>query len=374
MSATSMQATPANPAIGTLIALLLTKANPSGISGEQESRKSRKMKHFVTIAAAAFLFAGISSSALAGSCPEDLPRTLGYWKTHSEMWPISYVVVGNNQLGMDYIIENVAPLEASPQGDAVVILLHQLIPAKLNIAGGVNGAPVQSYIDDADALIAQYWIGDYMDKDTREEMVELAERLDEFNNGAYCELPVELTAFEATTDGTLVSLSWITASESNNAGFEIEHRRGDGYGFESVSFVAGYGTTNSENRYSAQLSDLGFGRHTFRLKQIDLDGTFSYSAAVEVETSLTNSFALTNAYPNPFNPTTNIRFSLRESGNVSLAVFDVAGRHVKTLASGVFEAGSHDVTFSADNLPSGTYLYRLQTPAGPVSGSLVLLK
>ncbi|NNE48175.1 MAG: T9SS type A sorting domain-containing protein, partial [Rhodothermales bacterium] len=65
---------------------------------------------------------------------------------------------------------------------------------------------------------------------------------------------------------------------------------------------------------------------------------------------------------------------LRESGNVSLAVFDVAGRHVKTLASGVFEAGSHDVTFSADNLPSGTYLYRLQTPAGPVSGSLVLLK
>lgn len=332
------------------------------------------MKNFVTIAAAAFLFAGISSSALAGSCPEDLPRTLGYWKNHAEMWPVSYVVVGNNQLGMDYIIENVAPLRVSPRGDAVVILLHQLIPAKLNLAGGVNGAAVQTYIDNADAMIAQYWIGDYMDKDTREEMVELAERLDEFNNGAYCELPVELTAFDATTDGTLVSLSWITASESNNAGFEIEHRRGDGYGFESVSFVAGYGTTNAENRYSAQLRDLGFGRHTFRLKQIDLDGTFSYSAAVEVETNLTNRFALTDAYPNPFNPTTNIRFSLRESGEINLAVYDIVGRRVKTLAAGTFAAGSHDVTFNAGNLPSGTYLYRLQTLSGPVTGTLVLLK
>jgi hypothetical protein len=95
---------------------------------------------------------------------------------------------------------------------------------------------------------------------------------------------------------------------------------------------------------------------------------------MEVNIELTERFALTDAYPNPFNPTTNIRFSLRESGDITLAVYDVAGRHVRTLASGSYSAGSHDVTFRADNLPSGTYLYRLQTEAGPVAGTLVLLK
>ena len=237
------------------------------------------MKTFATILAAAILILGPVTSVQAGSCPEDLPRTLGYWKTHSDMWPVDHVVVGNSQLGMDYIIDNIAPLTATPGGDAVVILLHQLIPAKLNIAAGVNGAPVAGYIEDADALIALYWIGDFVDSATREQMIDLAERLDEFNNGAYCELPVELVSFNAQADGTTINVSWTTASETNNAGFEVEHRRGDGFGFQKVAFVDGLGTTNVANSYSLRLSSLGYGNHTFRLKQMDLDGTFSYSSS-----------------------------------------------------------------------------------------------
>ncbi len=317
---------------------------------------------------------GPVNSAHAGSCPDDLPRTLGYWKTHSDAWPVDYVVVGDNQLGMEYIIDNIASLTSTPGGDAVIILLHQLIPAKLNIAAGVDGAPVASYLDEADALVAVYWIGDYVDEATRGQMIDLAERLDEFNNGAFCELPVELASFEARGNGSAIDISWTTASETNNAGFELQHRRGDGYGFERVAFIDGYGTTSLENTYSLQLKDLGYGRHTFRLKQIDLDGTFSYSQAIELETTLTSEFALTEAYPNPFNPTTTIRFSLREAGFVTLGVYDMTGRLVRTLASGQFDSGSHDVAFQADNLPSGTYLYRLQTSAGPVTGSLILLK
>ncbi|MDX1430497.1 MAG: T9SS type A sorting domain-containing protein, partial [Rhodothermales bacterium] len=196
----------------------------------------------------------------------------------------------------------------------------------------------------------------------------------EFNNGAFCSLPVELTDFDAQADGTVVMLRWKTASEENNAGFELQHRRGNGYGFETMEFVAGNGSTNLSNSYAVSLENLGYGKHTFRLRQIDLDGTFSYSREIEVDVELTERFALTDAYPNPFNPTTTLRFSLREAGEINLAVYDIVGRHVKTLASGQFSAGSHDVTFSADNLPSGTYVYRLQTASGPVAGTLVLLK
>ncbi len=330
------------------------------------------MKHFFKITAATLCLATMSMTATAGSCPDGLPRTQGYWNNHADAWPTDVVSVGDRDLGRDWAIENV--LAEPSRGDAVKILLKQLISAKLNIAAGVSGAAVQSYIDDADALLMTYWIGDAVDKDTRKDMLDIKDRLDEFNNGAFCELPVELTTFDARTDGNAVTLRWSTSSETMNAGFYVEHRRGAGYGFESLSFVSGSGDSQFVNNYEVSLSNLGFGTHTFRLRQIDLDGSFSYSGEVEIDVDLTDSFALAEAYPNPFNPTTNIRFSLRESGDVHLAVYDLTGRHVRTLASGPFAAGSHDVAFSADNLPSGTYLYRLQTVSGPVSGSIVLLK
>ncbi len=330
------------------------------------------MKHLLLVASATMILAGSTSTAWAGSCPDELPRTLGYWKTHPDAWVVNVVAAGDNDLGKDYAIENV--LKRPSRGDAVVILLHQLIPAKLNIAAGVDGAAVQSYIDDADALLTNHWIGDDLDRETRQQMIDIAAQLDDFNNGAFCFLPVELTDIDVRANGTRIELSWTTHSEQNNAGFEVQHRRGSGYGFESLSFVSGHGSTDAENRYSINLDNLGYGLHTLRLKQVDFDGTFSYSPEVEVNVALTEHFALANAYPNPFNPSTTLQFTLREAGDVELSVFDLIGRHVRTLASGYFEAGSHDVQFEAGNLPSGTYLYRLETATGPVSGTLILLK
>ncbi len=330
------------------------------------------MKHFFAAAIAVLMTATTTMTSVAGTCPDGLPRTQGYWNNHADAWPVESVTVGDLELGLDYAIENI--LAEQSGGDAVLVLLQQLIPAKLNILAGVSDAAVASYIADADDLLETYWIGDSIDRDTRAALIDIAARLDEFNNGAFCSLPVELTEFDAQADGTLVTLRWTTASEENNAGFELQHRRGNGYGFETVEFVTGKGTTNVVNSYAVSLSNLGFGKHTFRLRQVDLDGTFSYSSEVELNVELTEKFALTEAYPNPFNPTTNIRFSLRESGEIHLAVYDIVGRHVKTLASGNFSAGSHDVSFGADNLPSGTYVYRLRTEAGLTAGTLVLLK
>ena len=87
-----------------------------------------------------------------------------------------------------------------------------------------------------------------------------------------------------------------------------------------------------------------------------------------------DAFAMRPNYPNPFNPQTTIRFDVPEAAYVKLVVYDVLGRQVRVLVDGTREAGTHEVTFEASTLPSGMYLYRLDTPAGSFTGSMLLLK
>ena len=79
------------------------------------------------------------------------------------------------------------------------------------------------------------------------------------------------------------------------------------------------------------------------------------------DTDLPDRTSLGANYPNPFNPSTNITFSLPQSGYVTLKVFDVRGRAVSTLVDGVLEAGPHQYHWNADGLAGGVYLYQLQT-------------
>jgi|GEM_PF-5831423 len=84
--------------------------------------------------------------------------------------------------------------------------------------------------------------------------------------------------------------------------------------------------------------------------------------------------SLHTAYPNPFNPTTTIRYSLAESTHARLVVYDLLGRQVDTLVDGIQNAGSHEVLFEASHLPSGTYLYRLTTPGNSLVRQFTLSK
>ena len=172
-------------------------------------------------------------------------------------------------------------------------------------------------------------------------------------------VPVELTAFTANVAGTNVELNWITATEVNNQGFEIE-RSEDNVIFNNIGFVSGFGTTTEPKSYSYTDQSLNSGTYYYRLKQIDFDGSFNYSDVVEVDVSLPSKFALEQNYPNPFNPSTSIQFSLPVDAQVTIGAYNLVGEKVSELiASGNFSSGSHNVTFDASKLTSGIYFYRL---------------
>ncbi len=88
----------------------------------------------------------------------------------------------------------------------------------------------------------------------------------------------------------------------------------------------------------------------------------------------TNSYGLSQNFPNPFNPTTVIAFQLAKAGHVTLNVYDVLGREVKALINESQNAGSHSVTFDADNLQSGVYFYKLHVGNYTATKKLLLLK
>lgn len=172
-------------------------------------------------------------------------------------------------------------------------------------------------------------------------------------------LPVELVRFDAAVDGTDAVLTWETASETNNAGFEVEHAAGADAAFVRSGYVDGAGTTTAARAYAFRLAGLAPGVHRFRLKQVDFDGTFSYSPEVEVTVAVPGAYVLSPAYPNPFNPQTQFTLTVAQGQHVRVEVFDALGRQVALLHDGpMAEGAAQTFTFEAGALPSGVYLYR----------------
>ncbi len=178
-------------------------------------------------------------------------------------------------------------------------------------------------------------------------------------------IPVELVSFSASSKGNDVVLNWTTASETNNQGFEIQRKNGNDFSF--IGFVDGYGTTTETKLYNFIDKEVGAGPYSYRLKQIDFDGTFEYSNEVEIKIGTPSIFALEQNYPNPFNPSTTVEFSLAKDSRVTVKVFDIIGQEVATIVNSNFSSGSHQINFDASNLNSGVYLYRLE--ANAVDGS-----
>ncbi len=182
-------------------------------------------------------------------------------------------------------------------------------------------------------------------------------------------LPVELTSFSAVYNNNSVILNWITSSEINNSGFEIERASSLTSPrqeiWEKIGFVNGNGTTTEKSYYSFvdnNVLDIAY----YRLKMVDFDGSFQYSAVVEVKSGHLNGFELSQNYPNPFNPVTVINYRIAQHSSVELIIYDILGNTVCRLVDEIKPAGTYEALFDASSLSSSVYFYTLR--AVPVNG------
>lgn len=191
-------------------------------------------------------------------------------------------------------------------------------------------------------------------------------------------LPVEMAGFEASVNQEEVRLTWQTVSETKNSGFEVQRRvreaRASGTGTDAgedgtaewtkVGFVesnADGGSATEPQSYRFTDEDLPYevDELSYRLRQVDLDGTESYSETVTVERGV-RQLELLGSFPNPARGHTTIRFAVPDGQAVTLRIYDVLGREVRTLLREQTE-GRHEQTIDLSGLPSGTYFLRLST-------------
>ena len=176
----------------------------------------------------------------------------------------------------------------------------------------------------------------------------------------FAPLPVELARFDARTDGDAVALAWATASETNNAGFEVQVRAPGAADFEALGFVEGAGTTTEARAYAFRTGALTPGTYAFRLRQVDFDGASTLSAPVEVAVGVPGTHLLGEVYPNPFNPRATVSLAVAASQGVRVELVNALGQRVATLFDGPMAAGEAR-TFALDGagLASGLYLVRV---------------
>ena len=171
-------------------------------------------------------------------------------------------------------------------------------------------------------------------------------------------LPVELTSFTSSVNGSTATLYWSTSSETNNSVFEIEKNINGSW--VKAGSAAGHGTSTVHNNYSFTDRNLNTGKYNYRLKQIDFNGNFEYFNLInEVVIGIPDNFDLSQNYPNPFNPSTKINFELPADSKVSIELYDISGKEVTKILNEFKTAGYYTVNFNASNLSSGTYFYKI---------------
>jgi hypothetical protein len=180
-------------------------------------------------------------------------------------------------------------------------------------------------------------------------------------------LPVEMAGFEAKTDGENAVLMWNTASEKNNAGFDVQHQRlaeGDSTArpgaWETLGFVEGSGTVSSTQNYRYRTDALDYGTHLFRLRQVDTDGDTHYTDTYRTDVTLDEAYAVEAPAPNPTREAARLEVTVREEQTVTVEVYDVLGRRVAMpLREEMPAQQTKEVQLRADRLSSGSYFVRV---------------
>jgi hypothetical protein len=189
-------------------------------------------------------------------------------------------------------------------------------------------------------------------------------------------LPVELSSLSATVNGLNAIIAWTTATETNNYGFDVERRTLPHGVWTKIGFVSGNGTSNTQHQYSYENQKLAAGQYAYRLKQIDNGGAYKYSSETAVTIgAVACDFKIIGAYPNPFNPVSQIQFSFANDGFATLKIYNIIGQQVSTLFEGQARAGMvYEKAFNASGLSSGIYFARLESEGRMQVQKLVLMK
>ena len=186
----------------------------------------------------------------------------------------------------------------------------------------------------------------------------------DYSNVAYITpfVPVELTSFTAAVNNRNVLINWATGTETNNQGFDIERKMNDQW--EKIGYIEGKGTTTEPQAYSFT-DKFNFksykGTITYRLRQVDFDGSYNYSNEINIDVDFTpKEYTLYQNYPNPFNPATTIKYALPFDSHVKISVYSILGELVSTVVDEVKEVGYYDLVWNASNYASGVYIYTIQ--------------
>lgn len=171
------------------------------------------------------------------------------------------------------------------------------------------------------------------------------------------QVPVNLVSFSGGVTGSKVTLNWMSATETNNKGYSVE--RSFGSSWAEIGFINGHGTTTERSlyNYTDDFTNENYtGAVEYRLKQIDFDGTYSYSKTVMVDLDIkSRGYYLDQNYPNPFNPTTKIRFNIPERSRVKLNIINNLGEVIEQLSDGEAGKGTYEKVWNASRFASGIY-------------------
>jgi len=210
---------------------------------------------------------------------------------------------------------------------------------------------------------------------TIEQFTIVAQQVNKYGQLGEVIIPVELISFNGKLLNNSIELSWQTATEINNMGFEIERASLSASpsqeDWEKIGFVQGFGTTTEPRLYSF----IDSGVYKYRLRQVDYDGTFTYSDEVEVAVDfIPKEYVLFQNYPNPFNSSTIIKYQIPKDERVRINLYNILGEKILTLIETEQKAGEHEIRLSSDELASGNYFYSLETNATRLIKKLLILK
>ncbi|MDP3831867.1 MAG: T9SS type A sorting domain-containing protein, partial [Ignavibacteriaceae bacterium] len=179
-------------------------------------------------------------------------------------------------------------------------------------------------------------------------------------------IPVELVSFNALQRNDDILLTWVTSTETNNKGFFVDRKNKD-ESWKQITFLNGKGTIISSQTYSYSDKVKKNGNYSYRLRQVDFDGTEKVLSQTEVSfVNLPKTHSLAQNYPNPFNPSTKISYSVGGNSDafVSLKIFNLLGKELSVIVNEKQSPGSYEIELNLDkygltSLSSGVYFYQL---------------